>query len=118
MRNKEKLPENIGLGIAVGVIAATITFIAVAWLLWQIPIPSKLSEFPEHLKYWATLKVNDLAPPLFQASADFYRNYLGRVEIGASPFLWRFNISLAFGVLAGCYIGYYCPGWTTITAKH
>ncbi len=106
MRIKEKLPENFELGFAIGVLSAIVTFISVAWLLWQIPIPTKLAEFPEHLQYWTALKVNELAPPLFQETADYYRNFLGRVDIGATPFLWRFNTSLILGVLAGCYLGY------------
>lgn len=106
MRHDDKLPENIGLGITVGIIATVMIFIGIAWLLWQIPIPAKLIEFTVHLKYWAALKINDLAPPLLQSTADIYRHYLDVVKIGSWPFLWRFNMAFSIAAITGGYIGY------------
>lgn len=106
MKHEDKLPENIALGVTVGVVVTIVSFILVAWLLWQIPIPAKLVELAMHIKYWTALKINELFPPLFQTTADAYRHYLDIVEIGSWPFLWRFNIASFTAMFFGSYIGY------------
>jgi hypothetical protein len=106
MKHEDKLPENIGLGLTVGIVIAIVSFTLVAWLLWQIPIPVKLTEFTTHINFWAALKINELSPPLFQATADTYRQYLGKVEIGSWPFIWRLNLASFIGLFIGGYIGY------------
>lgn len=106
MRKEKELPAELEEGMLVAVFATLIIFHGTAWLLWQIPFPFRLAEFSEHFKHWVALKVNEIAPPLFQLTADHYRAFLNRPEVNSSVYVWRFNFALVFGVLAGCFLGY------------
>jgi hypothetical protein len=106
MKHEDKLPENIGLGVIAGLIAAIAIFVICAWLLWQIPYPEKLTDLKAHLRYWTALHINEIAPPLFQSTADSYRNYIDRLGSSAWQVVWRLNIAAFFAILSGAYISY------------
>jgi hypothetical protein len=106
MKKEKVLPAELEEGVMVAVIATLITFHITAWFLWQIPFPERLTNFTEHLKYWTALRINELAPPLFQLTSDDYRAFFRRPGIDSSQYLWRFNLALGIGVLAGGFLGF------------
>ncbi|OIQ79952.1 coupling protein TraD [mine drainage metagenome] len=109
MKNSDKLPPKIGLGLTVGGLAALIIFYQVAWLLWQIPYPTEMEyNFKSHIAHWCAMTVNDWLPLLFKSTANDYRYYLGHLnpDVSANVFLWRFDIAAFVGVVVGGFIGY------------
>lgn len=106
MKYEDKLPENIGLGVIVWLLSSTTIFITIVWLLWQIPYPEKLTHINDHIKYWTAFKVNQLAPPLFQETADFYKQYLDNLGASSRQILWRLNIASIVAIMFGGFVGY------------
>lgn len=107
MTKSDKLPEKVGLGITMGVLAAVMIFYQVAWLLWQIPYPLELNNFKSHIAQWCAMTVNDWIPFLFKTTAIEYRYYLDHLKPGISPniILWRFDIAAVVGIATGVFIG-------------
>ena len=106
MKHTDKLPGNIEFGIITGVLVSIFIFVICAWLLWQIPYPQKLGEFNVHIHYWVALKINEVASPIFQTTADIYRYHINRLGAGSWEFLWRLNVASFVAILFGTYIGY------------
>lgn len=106
MKHEDKLPENLGLGVVAGILGAFVTFIVFAWILWLMPFPEKLTQFNENLKYWAALRINELAPPLFQEMADNYRHHINMLSNNSWQLPRVLNIFAFIAVLTGAYIGY------------
>lgn len=108
MKYEDKLPENIGLGITIGIATGALVFIEIAWLLWQIPFPFKMYSFEAHLYGWSAMMINQIVPELFQSSAEHYKQYLGNLSPSVSPFVFtsRFYFAAITGLISGSLAGY------------
>lgn len=107
MRYQDKLPENWELGFTVAAIAAVLIFLAISWLLWQLPFPYSLTEYTDHLKHWIALRTYGVLPFLADR-ANEYQAYFGRIQSHTSP-LWftgRFDLALGFSASCGAWLGY------------
>lgn len=119
MSTEQKMPPTIGFGIIAGIFTAMAIYTMAAWLLWQIPIPYKLTAFKQHLLYWSAMTLNEWFPPLMQSMADHYRLHLQQLPQGQSAIAIhiRFYLAGIVGASVGGYVGY-LAGKSLPTAVH
>lgn len=115
----QRLPPNVGLGLIVGMMGAVIGFIAITWLLWQIPWPAPLGEMGPHLRGWWAITLNGMNKHLAVNAAYSYKSYLATLppNIPGWTLLWRFDFAAIMSILFGIGIGA-AAGWPTSALAH